>query len=58
MASTISVTLGERLDCFIEKMIATGRYGASSEVIKRALRLIYQTEHTQNLLRKALDAGE
>ena len=58
MARTTSVTIGESLDFFIEKMIATGRYGSTSEVMRSALRLLEQQENQQNLLRKALDEGE
>ncbi|CAK3406595.1 type II toxin-antitoxin system ParD family antitoxin [Vibrio cholerae] len=58
MARTTSVTIGESLDCFIERMIATGRYGSTSEVMRSALRLLEQQENQQNLLRKALDEGE
>jgi antitoxin ParD1/3/4 len=39
-------------------MIATGRYGSTSEVMRSALRLLEQQENQQNLLRKALDEGE
>ena len=58
MARTTSVTIGESLDGFIEKMIATGRYGSTSEVMRSALRLLEQQENQQDLLRKALDEGE
>jgi len=58
MARTTSVTIGESLDCFIERMIATGRYGSTSEVMRSALRLLEQQENQQDLLRKALDEGE
>jgi antitoxin ParD1/3/4 len=58
MARTTSVTIGEPLDNFIEKMIAKGRYGSTSEVMRSALRLLEQQENQQDLLRKALDEGE
>lgn len=58
MARTTSVTIGESLDDFIERMIATGRYGSTSEIMRSALRLLEQQENQQNLLRKALDEGE
>ncbi|MDF4588396.1 type II toxin-antitoxin system ParD family antitoxin [Vibrio parahaemolyticus] len=58
MARTTSVTIGESLDCFIERMSATGRYGSTSEVMRSALRLLEQQENQQDLLRKALDEGE
>ncbi|WP_437340112.1 type II toxin-antitoxin system ParD family antitoxin [Vibrio parahaemolyticus] len=54
MGRTTSVTIGGSLDGFIERMIATGRYCSTSEVMRSALRLLEQ----QDLLRKALDEGE
>jgi antitoxin ParD1/3/4 len=58
MARTTSVTIGESLDGFIDRMIKTGRYGSTSEVMRSALRLLEQQENQQDLLRKALDEGE
>lgn len=58
MARTTSVTIGESLDGFIERMIATGRYGSTSEVMRSALRLLEQQENQQDLLRKAIDEGD
>ena len=58
MARTTSVTIGESLDCFIEKMIATGRYGSTSEVMRRRITFTRAARNQQNLLRKALDEGE
>ena len=58
MSRTTSVTIGESLDGFIEKMISTGRYGSTSEVMRSALRLLEQQENQQDLLRKALIEGD
>ncbi|MDF5203363.1 type II toxin-antitoxin system ParD family antitoxin, partial [Vibrio parahaemolyticus] len=58
MARTTSVTIGESLDCFIERMIATGRYGSTSEVMRSALRLLERQENQQDLLREARDGWE
>ncbi len=58
MARTTSVTIGESLDLFVERMIKTGRYGSTSEVMRSALRLLEQQENQQDLLRNALIEGE
>ena len=58
MARTTSVTIGESLGLFVDKMIKTGRYGSTSEVLRSALRLLEQQENQQDLLRNALIEGE
>ena len=57
MARTTSVTIGPQLDDFIGELIATGRYGSTSEVV-RALRLLEQQEKQMVALRQAVAAGE
>lgn len=58
MPRTTSVTIGESLDGFVGKMVTSGRYGSTSEVIRSALRLLEQEENQLDLLRKALEEGE
>ena len=48
MGRTTSVTIGESLNSFIERMVQTGRYGSTSEVMRSALRLLEQQENQQN----------
>lgn len=58
MGRTTSVTIGESLDSFIDRMVQTGRYGSTSEVMRSALRLLEQQESQQDMIRKAIDEGE
>lgn len=58
MASTTSVTIGAQLDDFISELIATGRYGSTSEVVRSALRLLERQEKQMVALRQAVLAGE
>lgn len=58
MASTTSVTIGAQLDDFISELIATGRYGSTSEVVRSALRLLERQEKQLVALRQAVLAGE
>lgn len=58
MARTTSVTIGTQLDDFISELIATGRYGSTSEVVRSALRLLERQEKQLVALRQAVLAGE
>lgn len=58
MARTTSVTIGPQLDDFIGELIATGRYGSTSEVVRSALRLLERQEKQMTALRQAVAAGE
>lgn len=58
MARTTSVTIGAQLDDFISELIATGRYGSTSEVVRSALRLLERQEKQMVALRQAILAGE
>lgn len=58
MARTTSVTLGEPMNAFINRMLETGRYGSASEVMRSALRLLEHKEMQMEALRKAIDLGE
>lgn len=58
MPRTTSITIGEQLDEFVNRMIASGRYGSTSEVVRSALRLLEQKESQMDALRKAILAGE
>lgn len=58
MPRTTSVTIGSQLDKFIGKLIKSGRYGSTSEVVRTALRLLEHQEHQVAALRNAVAAGE
>ena len=58
MARTTSVTIGTQLDDSISELIATGRYGSTSEVVRSALRLLERQEKQLVALRQAIVAGE
>ncbi len=58
MARTTSVTIGPQLDYFVSKLIESGRYGSTSEVMRSALRLLEQQENQTAALKQAIEAGE
>lgn len=58
MSRTTSITVGPQLDDFLNRMLESGRYGSTSEVVRTALRLLEQQEDSQALLRKAIEMGE
>ncbi len=58
MSRTTSVTIGSELDEFVGKLISSGRYGSTSEVIRSALRLLELQENQATALKAALEAGE
>lgn len=57
MPRTTSITIGEHLDSFINKLIESGRYGSTSEVVRSALRLLEEQELRNNALRNVLEEG-
>ncbi len=58
MARTTSITIGPQLDDFVVKLIESGRYGSTSEVVRSALRLLERQESQTAALRGAVQAGE
>ena len=58
MARTTSVTIGPQLDNFVSKLIESGRYSSTSEVMRSALRLLEQQENQTAALKQAIEAGE
>ena len=41
---TMSVDLGERLEAFVNDLVASGRYNSKSEVLREGLRLVQDRE--------------
>ena len=58
MPRTTSITIGDKLDAFVSRLIDDGRYGSTSEVVRSALRLLEQKEAQLEALRRAVLAGE
>lgn len=58
MSRTTSVTIGPQLDEFVGKLIKSGRYESTSEVMRSALRLLERQENQLAALRSAVEAGE
>ena len=58
MARTTSITIGSQLDDFVGKLIESGRYGSTSEVVRSALRLLERQENQMAALRNAVEAGQ
>ena len=58
MGRTTSVVVGAQLNEFIGKMLESGRYGSTSEVVRSALRLLERQESQAEALRCAVEAGE
>lgn len=57
MPRTTSITIGEQLDDFVSKLIDSGRYSSTSEVIRSALRLLEQQESKTEALKKRFMQG-
>lgn len=58
MSRTTSVTIGPQLDEFVGKLIASGRYGSTSEAVRSALRLLERQEAQTQALKDAIETGE
>jgi antitoxin ParD1/3/4 len=51
----MNVSIGERWQGFVERMVSGGRYGSASEVVREGLRLVEEREAKLLALRAALD---
>jgi len=49
--------MGEHQEDFIHKMVASGRYGSASEVVRSALRLLEEQESHNEAVRQAVLDG-
>ena len=53
----MNVSVGERWQDFVEKVVQSGRYGSASEVVREGLRLVEEREAKLAALRETLDAS-
>ena len=51
----MNVSIGERREAFIERIVRAGRYGSASEVVREGLRLVEEREVKLRALRAMLD---
>src|SRR5271169_245436 len=51
----MNVSIGERWQGFVERVVSEGRYGSASEVVREGLRLVEEREAKLLALRTALD---
>ncbi len=53
----MNVSVGERWEAFVEKIIREGRYGSASEVVREGLRLVEEREAKLKALREEINAA-
>ena len=53
----MNVSIGDRWQEFVERIVRDGRYGSASEVVREGLRLVEERELKLNALRTLLDAS-
>ncbi|MDR0593573.1 MAG: type II toxin-antitoxin system ParD family antitoxin [Bifidobacteriaceae bacterium] len=51
----ISAELGKPLETFVEQLVATGRYGSKSEVLREGIRLVQDREARLHALRALVE---
>ena len=53
----MNVSIGDRWDRYIAELLATGRYGSASEIVREGLRLVEEREQKLAALRETLNAS-
>ena len=53
----MNVSIGERWQEFVDRVVKEGRYGSASEVVREGLRLVEEREAKLVALRATLDAS-
>jgi antitoxin ParD1/3/4 len=53
----MNVSIGERWETFVDRIVREGRYGSASEVVREGLRLVEEREAKLKALRRMLDAS-
>lgn len=58
MTKNTSVSLGDHFNGFVDRQLADGRYGTTSELVRAGLRMLEEHETKLQALRAALVEGE
>jgi antitoxin ParD1/3/4 len=53
----MNVSIGDRWQGFVDRVVKEGRYGSASEVVREGLRLVEEREAKLVALRATLDAS-
>ena len=53
----MNVSIGERWETFVDRVVREGRYGSASEVVREGLRLVEEREAKLRALHRMLDAS-
>ena len=53
----MNVSVGDRWQGFVDRVVKEGRYGSASEVVREGLRLVEEREAKLHALRATLDAS-
>ncbi len=53
----MNVSIGDRWEDFVNRIVRAGRYGSASEVVREGLRLVEEREAKLQALRTMLDAS-
>ena len=53
----MNVSIGERWEEFVSSVVAAGRYGSASEVVREGLRLVEEREAKLQALRETLEVS-
>jgi len=54
MRKSTSFSMGKTQEAFIRRMVASGRYGSASEVLRAALRLLEEQESHHEAMKRAV----
>jgi antitoxin ParD1/3/4 len=53
----VNVSIGARWEEFVSSIVAAGRYGSASEVVREGLRLVEEREAKLQALRETIEAS-
>jgi antitoxin ParD1/3/4 len=53
----MNVSIGDRWQEFVDRIVKSGRYGSASEVVREGLRLVEEREARLHALRETLNAS-